>query len=567
MPSRLSPRRRFFAAGIAIFAMVGAFAAVGFPGVARTAKAAASAKPFCNARPALCTEVAEPWNYQGQYTGHDEPSLLFYSNVPGSGNNNDYHLTLPKDPPTPPNDAGTGGTFNFQLHPAFWFGMAMCDNQSAPMPGKDCTPDSDNNIYTSTDPKSEHYLGKAPGVAFMEMQFYPPGWGNVGTGISCGPDNTQWCAALNIDSLSTNSNTGQLNTAACLNQTGEEYVNYAIITKSGHSQAPADPLRQTLLTFSTTPDTLEMNSGDRLSVYLHDTPDGFKVNIEDVTTGQSGSMTASIANGFGHPLFQPNATTCTDQPYAFHPMYSTSSPNTRVLWAAHSYNIAYSDEIGHSEYCNAVDPTTGNCTSAGVNDPNGLDSDDAGCFTLPLSTAGNQPFSMCTATENDFDGPEYQHNWPGSNPNPVADQLVHASPVTISSPIFWSSYGGGPFNFQRVAFENDLPRVEGADTSPNNNCQRHVSNPADPHPGQGCIDPPNGASFYPIYSAVRTSNGACVWEEGDANLPNTINNFGGTPSAEYGGLLLLNYPVAGPSVSQRYNDFRQILNTNPCVGG
>ncbi|HKV83758.1 MAG TPA: hypothetical protein VJN88_04335 [Ktedonobacterales bacterium] len=545
--------------------MVGAFAAVTLPSTAKIAKAAAPVKPFCTVRPAFCTETAEPWNYQGQYTGHDEPSLLFYSNTPGSGNNNLYQLTLPSDPPTLPNNAGTGGTWNFQLHPAFWFGMAMCDNQSAPNPGATCTPDSDNNIYTSTNPNSERYLGKTPGSAFMEMQFYPPGWGNVGSGISCGPDNTQWCAALNIDSFSSNSNTGQVNNAACLNATGEEYVNYAIITKSGHSQAPADPLRQTILTFSTTADTLEMNSGDKLEVYLHDTDAGFQVVIHDATTGQTGSMTASIANGFGHPLFQPTASSCTDQPYTFHPEYSTSGPNTRVLWAAHSYNVAYSDEIGHSEYCNAADPNTGACLQAGVNDPNGLDSDDNGCQTLPL-VPSNQPFTMCTATENDFDGPEYQHNWPGSNPNPTADQAVHASPVTITSPLFRGE-GGKLRNFSRVAFENDLPRVEGKDTSPNNACQRHVSNPMDPHPGQGCIDPPNGATFYPIFSAVRTENGSCVWQEGDAFLPNTINNFGGTPTAEYGGLLLLNYPAPGFTVTQRYNDFRQVLEHNPCTSG
>ena len=55
-----------------------------------------------------------------------------------------------------------------------------------------------------------------------------------------------------------------VNNADCLNRAGEEYVNYAIITKSGNSQAPADPLRQTLATFSTGPDTLEMNSDDQL---------------------------------------------------------------------------------------------------------------------------------------------------------------------------------------------------------------------------------------------------------------------------------------------------------------
>src|SRR2546430_4077267 len=31
--------------------------------------------------------------YNGSYTGHDEPSLLFYSNVPGSGNQIDRKST------------------------------------------------------------------------------------------------------------------------------------------------------------------------------------------------------------------------------------------------------------------------------------------------------------------------------------------------------------------------------------------------------------------------------------------------------------------------------------------
>jgi hypothetical protein len=46
-----------------------------------------------------------------------------------------YRLVLPRDPPVLPNQRSTGGTFNFQLHPAFWFGIAMCDTQSYPNPG------------------------------------------------------------------------------------------------------------------------------------------------------------------------------------------------------------------------------------------------------------------------------------------------------------------------------------------------------------------------------------------------------------------------------------------------
>jgi len=36
----------------------------------------------------FCTEAAESVGYGGEYTGHDEPSVLFYSNTAGSGNSN-----------------------------------------------------------------------------------------------------------------------------------------------------------------------------------------------------------------------------------------------------------------------------------------------------------------------------------------------------------------------------------------------------------------------------------------------------------------------------------------------
>src|SRR5207245_7162565 len=98
----------------------------------------------------------------------DEPSLLFYSNVAGSGNSNRYVLKLPFDPPTAPTQDGTGGTFNFQLHPAFWFGMALCDTESSPEFTKTCAPDSDANIFDGSDPAAADYIGHHPGTAFME---------------------------------------------------------------------------------------------------------------------------------------------------------------------------------------------------------------------------------------------------------------------------------------------------------------------------------------------------------------------------------------------------------------
>src|SRR6478735_6801828 len=59
---------------------------------------------------ALCAEVADSIGYASEYTGHDEPSLLFYSNTPGSGNSSLYHLQIPTDPKKQPTQDGTGAT-------------------------------------------------------------------------------------------------------------------------------------------------------------------------------------------------------------------------------------------------------------------------------------------------------------------------------------------------------------------------------------------------------------------------------------------------------------------------
>jgi hypothetical protein len=521
-------------------------------------------RPYCDDNAPLCTETENPVNYEGNYTGHDEPSNLFYSNTAGSGNNSVYRLTLPHDPPNLPTQGGTGGTFNFQLHPAFWFGMAMCDDQSAPNPGGSsigaqvpCTPNSDSNIFASPDPTSPSYIGLSPGGAYMEMQFYPPGWVKWPSGNSCDP--SKWCAALNIDSFDQNQNTGVNNNAACLNSVGVEPVNFAFITRSGVAQAPANPVDATAATYTPTPSKdLMMHSGDTLTVALHDTSDGFQVVINDLTSGQSGSMTASVANGFGHVVFAPSASSCTVTHEAFHPEFSTSSENTRLMWTAHSYNIAFADEIGHFEYCNAVDTQGGNCTSAGVNDPGGVDGDDTGCFAppfMPPVQSTRVKIGGCLFTEFDFDGVPYQTVWPGSTTNTALEAGYHPSSILFTSPVF-----NGSSSYSRVAFEADLPRIEFATNPP---CQRFISNPADPNPGAGCVNPPVGASFYPFYS-TGSSGGKCVWQLGGDHIPGTTNDFGGSSTAEFGPLLVLAYPAANGQPTFRYNNFRNVLSSNPC---
>ena len=158
----------------------------------------------------LCTDRASHKNYEGKYVGHDEPSLLFYSNRPGSGNSSVYELTLPKDPPTSPRQDGSGGTFNFQLHSAFWVGMAICDTQSFPVFTDTCNADTDANIADNADPNAPDFIGNHVGTAFMEMQFYPPGW--VDSPQLIDPQN--YFAAMTIFSLSINGATGANNNAA-----------------------------------------------------------------------------------------------------------------------------------------------------------------------------------------------------------------------------------------------------------------------------------------------------------------------------------------------------------------
>ncbi|HLG65123.1 MAG TPA: hypothetical protein VKY19_24530 [Ktedonosporobacter sp.] len=485
----------------------------------------------------LCTEVQDAQQVFGNdvYIGHDEPQTLFYSNVPGAGNRMLWQLQLPRDP-SPANPANK--SFNFQLHPAFWFGMAMCDTQSFPEQVSTCAPDSDTNIV---DPAVS---AAHPGVAFMEMQFYPPGWVAWPAGTSC--DARQWCAALNIDSLSENPVTGQLNNAACLNVAGVEPVNFAFITHNGMSQAPANPVDSTLATF--TPDRnqdLFMNSGDHLIVIMHDTPHGLRIDIFDRDTGQHGFMTASASNGFGQVKFDPNGTTCQNIPSDFHPMYSTSSEQTRVTWAAHSQNIAFSDETGHFDFCNGPNTITpgGNCpvgnTEGLASSPRPSDGDDNGCF--PASSSTRVQVAGCQGTNAGFDGSAYQRVWPDGNTR------LHPTPIRFTSPLTGFAFN---INYNRVGFEADLPRIEST-------CNRTT--------GAGCTLIPiteagTPAPFYPYFSIMR-DDGSCTWQLG-AQIPGSATDFG--KNNQYGPLLSLAYTGLGGTVIHRFNDFRNVMSSNPC---
>ncbi|HXN04266.1 MAG TPA: hypothetical protein VN895_05480 [Candidatus Acidoferrum sp.] len=527
--------------GASIASALALLAAIAIPSAASTT---ASSRYTINCRESpLCLEVANPAEAFGstKYVGHDEPSTLFYSDRAGSGNSSTYRVTLPKDPPPVKTN-----TFNFQLHPAFWFGMALCNTQSYPEQVSTCTPDSDTNIANNPNPSAPDFMGRHAGTAFLELQFYPPGWAPLPAGDSC--DASHWCVATVIWSLAEDPINGTLLNTSCTNFIGGsvEYPNFAFLTHNGVAQAPANIIDATSATF--TPDLskdLLMNSGDQLVVDIHDTAQGLSMTVKDVSSGVSGAMTASIANGFGMVQYVTDpATTCNNIPYAFHPMYSTSSEATRVIWAAHSYNVAFSDEIGHFDYCTGVSQG-GYCygNEGSPNDVEKTDGDDFGCFNSSQSTLVK--VAGCIGTNTGFDGVPYQPVWPDGSAN-------HPTSILFGSPLTNGK------NYSRVAFEADLPRIEAADFG--GACNRVT--------GAGCTripvtDEGAPANFYPFFS-TQQANGSCTWALGNDNPGVTTHDFG--KNDQYGPLLFLNFLQfgGGGAIRTITDDFRGVLSSNPC---
>ncbi len=494
----------------------------------------------------------------GQYVGHDEPSLEFKSGIPGSGNDMTYTMTLPRDPKTQPNASGAGGTtWNFQLRPTFWFGLTLCDSQSAPEFTTKCTPDSDKNNLVGSNPNSPNYIGKHPGNAFMELQFYGPGSVPQFEGFGCTA--TQYCAAMTIDSCVSNQNTGVDNTSACNNYIlgGVEPINWAYITKSGVSQGPANPLftgtfaNPNFTAVNPNPaEDLFMSPGDTIRIHLHDTPAGLRADLTDLTTGQHGSMTASIANGFGHILYTPNSSTCQEAPYAFHPEYSTANPrgNTWSLTPTTSPCPTRS-ATSRTAWRSTRPPATAPLRRPG-RDHRGLGrhrlpswyrlvaGDDQrvhrlgrglGRAGLPAGLARHEPE-------------------PGRGPGPAP-----VTPVLFTSPLTRGK------NYSTVAFETDLPGIEvkGAQANPPF---------CDPNTGANCVNPPNGAAFYPFFSTTFRP-GECTWQEGGKYIPGTVNDFGGSSTAEFGPLLKVLFPEPGFTQANQFVDFNSGDLRNPCRAG
>ena len=277
----------------------------------------------------------------GHYIGHDEPAIRFISNAQGSGDDVTFVERLGTDPSQLPTVANPGHdvTHYFELTIAPWMSLDVCDPNSTPM--RPCKPKSDSN---APDPAAP---APAPAPAFVELQFYAPGFAPFADTISC--DNTHWCSALTIDSLECGTD------GSTCNDNCFEPVNFAFIQRDGVPTGPPSPQLSDLASETPNSRTLMMNPGDTIVVHMFDAPlrgggHALEASEKDLTTGQSGFMIASAANGF----MNTDPVTCAGTPFNFEPEYSSAAANNILPWGAGPYMLDNQFEIGHFEPCTRV---------------------------------------------------------------------------------------------------------------------------------------------------------------------------------------------------------------------
>jgi hypothetical protein len=452
----------------------------------------------------LRTSKTERFEDHGHYIGHDEPSLRFLSSRPGSASDVTWVERLPVEPHQLPTVRRPGHdvVHSFELTIAPWFSMNLCDPRSDPeLP---CTPRSDRNAAHGSFPGG--------GSAFMELQFYPPGFAPFEDSISC--DNTHWCSALNIDSV-------ECDASGTCNNNCIEPVNFAFIQRDGVPAGPPSPQNSDLSTFTPNAKTFLMNQGDRVVIRMFDAPvaggHALEIRETDLTTGRSGFMIASAANGF----MNTSPADCSGTPFNFQPEYSSAKPQNDVPWGSGPYNINTEFEIGHFEPCTRVTGrstfTDGSFTDTYFNRCHGpyeadappdkgssLEPSDAPCYRKGDTHGGvadpNQvtgcPVFFNAVGDLDYDGTSYRADWPTSvHPNRFPSPFEQRSPT---------SRGGG---YSDIQFVTDTSATEAG-------CNVGT--------GAGCVLPPPGPGhFFPFWTRARV-HGQCVWEFGNMRNGNTF---------------------------------------------
>ncbi len=465
----------------------------------------------------MCADPHGPDNGRfsenGHYIGHDEPSLRFVSNAKRSGENFELSETLPLDPKAMPTVKTPGKDITdwFELSIAPWISTVVCDPDSAPL--LPCTPGSDANA-----PKGSFPGG---GSAFVELQFYPPGFAPFTDSISC--DNTHWCSALTIDSLECTGN----GSGPCNNNCVEP-INFAFVQTNGVPAGPPSPQLSSNKTFTPNAKTLMMNPGDKITIRMFDAAitggHALEVVETDHTTGKSGFMIASGANGF----MNTDPFSCDGTKFNFEPAYNTARAANILPWGIGPYMINDEYEIGHFEACTSVSGR-GTNTIGKIKDPffkecSGpyektkenpkLEPDDAPCYKQgdthgalhsdPNKVTGCPVFNDAIG-DLDYDGSPYYPDWPSSlivSPsNPFPTPFLQNQPLT------------GGHRFPSIQFVTDTTATEF-----NTKCNLVT--------GTGCVMPPKGPGhFYPYFTLAKV-NGTCTWEFGNMTNGSTFGGDG-----------------------------------------
>jgi hypothetical protein len=519
-------------------------------------------------RPMLCTDIrgisgvnnSNTWGGKfydnGHYIGHDEPDLTFLSNRAGSGNDVTLSETLGKDPSATPTitDPGKDVADWYELTPAPWLSMALCDPYSYPQ--LQCVPKSNKNAPQCTKAfncPTNSYPGA--GSAVMEMQFYPPGNPPFIDNESC--SSTQWCAGLTIDSLECTNLYGTCNTSC------EEPVNFAFIQRNGvptGGPGPGDSDEDTSIPNS---ETLLMNPGDKVTTHMFDAPapgggDAFEVKIDDLTTHQTGVMQASAHNGF-----QVVNMLCQTETWNWQPEYNTATTQNIAPWAALQTNISTEFETGHFEPCSSVtgsitnpfDPSdTGGTYTTCVGGYEGTGSEGAEtsdeiCYAANDPHTGfdgvgtsvtGAPIAACqdNVVQNgdlDFDGTPYRTEWPtGAKPTSLyPGSFVESLPTT------------GGHQYSQFFIQTDVALSEST-------CTAKTLGGCSVPPAGKEVDQAGHKAFYPYWSEQRSGK-TCTWLFGNVSTGSGVNDFG--KDAEYGHDL---YSVIG------YPEFEGKIYNNLC---
>jgi hypothetical protein len=445
----------------------------------------------------------------GWYIGHDEPAIRLISDKPMSSADITFVERLPREPARLPTVERPGHdvTHTFELTIAPWFSMSLCDPNSFPQ--RPCEPVSDRNAPSAENPGG--------GAAFLELQFYAPGFAPFPDNISC--DNSHWCSALNIDSL-------ECRTSGACNNDCVEPVNFAWIQNNGVPTGPPSPQLGNLETVTPNEHTLLMNPGDVIVVHMFDAtlPDhrrALEVTERDLTNGRSGFMVASARNGF----MNTSPENCTGTRFNFQPEYSSAAPANILPWGAGPYNVDTEFEVGHFEPCSSlsdrqemsqpfVDVFYNRCHGPyeASTDQGDLEPNDAPCYPAGDTHGGLAPPNQVTGCDVfnnaigdlEYDGTPYWPDWPTSaQPGRFPGAFVQAQPTTRGS-----TYPG-------IQFETDLAATEvGCNTET----------------GAGCTVPPPGPGhFYPYWTLAHDTTLGCSWEFGNVRGGET---FGG--EAQYG---------------------------------